>query len=151
MPIPRRRPGKSSLIQAPRGNAASLSFLLCHCRISVLRCQTHTVCLMAATCVFVPVNGKKCGWMLVMGKSWYCITVFDYHPLCWTEWRLLDERFAQHMWSCFRKLLQLKFTNVPPTATRNNSTHAGVKLVMEMCLWGVVEKTNPEMGNKCEI
>lgn len=59
---------------------------------------------------FCACKWKKCGWMLVMGKSWYCITVFDYHPLCWTEWRLLDERFAQHMWSCFRKLLQLKLT-----------------------------------------
>lgn len=70
---------------------------------------------------FCACKWKKCSWMLVMGKSWYCITVFDYHPLCWTEWR----RFAQHMWSCFWKPLQLKFTNVPPTATRNKSTHAG--------------------------
>lgn len=116
-----RRPGKSSLIQASCSNAAS-AVLLCHCRISVLRCRTHAVSLMAVSCLFVPVNGKICGWMLVMGKSWYCITVFDYHPLCWTEWRLLDGRFSQNMWSCFRKLLQLKFTNIPPTATRNKGT-----------------------------
>lgn len=72
---------------------------------------------------FCACKRKNCGGMSVMGKSWYCITVFDYQPLCWTEWRLLDGRFSQNMWSCFRKLLQLKFTNSPPTATRNKSTH----------------------------
>lgn len=39
---------------------------------------------------FVPVSAvgeeNLCGLMLVMGK--YCITVFNYAPLCRTEWRL---------------------------------------------------------------
>lgn len=72
---------------------------------------------------FCACKRKNCGWMLVMGKSCYCITVFDYHPLCWTEWRLLDGRFSQNMWSGFRKPLQLKFTKISPTASRNKSTH----------------------------
>lgn len=83
---------------------------------------------------------KSCVWMLVMGKSWYCITVFDYHPLCWTEWRLLGGRFSQNMRSCFQKLLQLKFTNIPPTATRDKSTHTHTQERswewMDMCLLG---------------
>lgn len=40
---------------------------------------------------FVPVSAvgeeNLCGLMLVMGK--YCITVFNYAPLCRTEWRLM--------------------------------------------------------------
>lgn len=92
---------------------------------------------------------RSCVWMLVMGKSWYCITVFDYHPLCWTEWRLLGGCFSQNMWSCFRKLLQLKFTNIPPTATQDKSTHtrrSGAGNGWSCAFWVVVD-----IGNKYEI
>lgn len=85
-----RRPGKCSLIQASCSSAAS-TFLPCHCRISVLRCQAHAVSLMAASCLFVPVNGK-----IVVGRWWWesagtvslCLVIIHFAGQsggCWME------------------------------------------------------------------
>lgn len=133
-----------------RRPAASRPPLSCRVTVVFLSCVAkRTTVWWLWVVLFVPVNGKKkkgCGWMLVMGKSWNWM--FDYHPLCWTEWRLSGGRSSQNMWSCFRKLL-LKFTNIPPTATRDKSTHTHVRdwsWEWTCAFWVVVD-----MGNKYEI
>lgn len=98
-----RRPGKSSLIQASCSNAAS-AVLLCHCRISVLRCRTHAVSSMAASCLFVPVNGKNvvgCWWWESPGTVSLCLIIIHFAGQSGGCWMDASAKICGHVFENF--------------------------------------------------
>lgn len=116
--------------------------------------------------------------MLVEGKYCYC-HVFDYSPLCWTEWRKSDRFFSQVRCAMLFKLYAASEQNMlyflcrsfkllilyvlclylPPTVTK---AHCFGFNMSWRCAFGLLcclhcgereekSKQNPEMGNIYKI